>query len=71
MSFTILYIEKTPLYPIKTESSKTPKTKTFPKALTHSYGPKLTILPNFFFRQYKQGKCLLRYFRRKKRLSTL
>ena len=48
MSFRILYIEKTPLQPIKTKSSKTPKSNIFPKALTHSYGPKLAILPNFF-----------------------
>ena len=26
---------------------------------------------NFFFRQYRQGKCLLRYFRTKKLLSSL
>ena len=29
----------------------------------------MAIFPNFFFRQYKPGKCVLRYFRTKKRLS--
>ena len=33
MFFTILYIEKTPLQPIKSKRLKTPKTNIFPKAL--------------------------------------
>ena len=49
MSFTIFYIEKTPLQPIKTKSSKSRKTDIFPKGLTHSFGPKLAIFPTFFF----------------------
>ena len=32
---------------------------------------KMAIFPTFFFRQYRQGKCLLRYSTRKKRLSRL
>ena len=33
----------------------------FPKALTHGFGPKMAILPIFFFKQYKAGKCLLKW----------
>ena len=51
------------------KSSKSRKTDFFPKGLTHSSGPKLAIFPTFFFRQYRAGKCLLRYSRTKKRLS--
>ena len=43
----------------------------FPKGLTHGFGPTMTIFPTFFFRQYRPGKCLLRYSRAKKRLSRL
>ena len=43
----------------------------FPKGLIHRFGPKMTIFPKFFFWQYNPGKCLLRYSRRKKRLSRL
>ena len=68
MSFTIFYIEKTPLQPIKKKSRKT---DIFPKGLTHSFGPKLAIFPTFFFWQYRPGRCLLRYSRTKKRLSTI
>ena len=39
----------------------------FPKRLTHGFGPKLAIFPTALFRQYKPGKCLLRYSRTKKR----
>ena len=41
----------------------------FAKGLTHGFGPKMAIFPTFFFRQYRPGKCLLRYSRTKKRLS--
>ena len=43
----------------------------FSKGLTHGFGPKMTIFPKFFFRQYNPGKCLLRYSRRKKRLPSV
>ena len=66
MSFAIFYKEKTPFQAIKTKSLKSPKTNIFPKALAHSYGPKMAILPNFFFRQYRPAKCLLRYSTKKK-----
>ena len=48
------------------------KNKKFKKSgLTHGFGPKMAIFPTFFFRQYRPGKCLLRYSRAKKRLSRL
>ena len=31
----------------------------------------MAIFPSFYFRQYRPGKCVLRYSRRKKRLSRL
>ena len=66
MSFTIFQNEKTPFQAIKTTSSKSRKIDFFPKGLTHNFGPKMAIFPTFFFRQYKPGKCLLRYSRTKK-----
>ena len=62
---------KMPLYPIKARRSKRGKIDIFPKGLTHDFGPKMAIFPTFFFRQYRQGKRVLRYSRTKKRLSRL
>ena len=61
MSFTIFQNEKTPLQAIKTKSSESRKIDIFPNGLTHSFGPKLAIFKTFFLRQYRPGKCLLRY----------
>ena len=66
ISFSIFYIKKTPLKPIKTNSSKSRKTDIFHEGLTHSLGPKLAIFPTFFFIQYRPGKCLLPDSRTKK-----
>ena len=66
MSFTIFYNEKTPFYAIKTESIKSQKIDIFPNGLTHGFGPKMAIFPTFFLRQYRPGKCLLRYSKTKK-----
>ena len=71
MSFTIFQNEKTPSQAIKTRSLKSRKIEIFPKGLTHGFGPKMAIFATFFFRQYRPGKCLLRYSRTKKRLSRL
>ena len=71
MSFSIVQIEKTPVYAIKTKSPKKRKIGIFPKGLTHGFGPEMAIFRTFLFWQFRQGKCLLRYFRTKKRLSTL
>ena len=65
MSFTILYIEKTPLLTIKTKSSKTPKTNIFPKALTHSFCPKLAILPTCFLGNIGQENVFYDILKRK------
>ena len=72
MCFPIFYNKKTPFYAIKTRSSKSQKIAIFPKGLTHGFGPKMAICPTrFFFREYKQGKCPLRYSGTKKRDSRL
>ena len=71
MSFMIFQNEKTPFQAIKTRSSKSGKIDIFLKGLTHGVGPKMAIIPTFFFSQDRAGKCLLRYSRTKKRLSML
>ena len=55
----------------KNKKLKGRKIDIFPKGLTHGFGPKMPIFPTCFFRQYRQGKCLLRYSRTKKRLFRL
>ena len=67
MSFMIFQNEKTPFQATKTRSSKSQKIDIFPKGLAHGFGPKKAIFPPFFFRQYRPGKCLLRYSKAKKR----
>ena len=47
--YDILHKKKTPLQPMETKSSKSRKTHIFPKGFTHSFGPKFTIFPIFFF----------------------
>ena len=54
-----------------TRRSKSRKFKIFAKWLGHCFGPKLAIFPSFYFRQYRPGKCVLRYCRTRKRLSRL
>ena len=71
MFLKILQNEKTPFQAIKRRSSKSPKLDIYPKGLTHGFGPKVAIFPTFFLRQYRAEKCLLRYSRRKKRLSRV
>ena len=55
----------------KIKSSKSRKIESFPKGLAHGFGLKLAIFPVFYFGQYRPGKCVLGYSRRKKRLSRL
>ena len=55
----------------KKRNSKSRKIDVFPKGLTHGIGPKMAIFPSFHLRQYRPGKCLLRYSKTKKRLSRL
>ena len=65
MNFTIFQNEKMPFQAIKTRNSKNRKIDIFLKVLTDGFGPKMASFPTFFFRQYRPGKCLLRYSRTK------
>ena len=71
MCFIIILNEETPHQTIKTRSSKGRKIGIFPKGLVHRFGQKLVIFPGFYFRENRPEKCVLRYSRRKKRLSRL
>ena len=71
MSFMIFQNEKTPFQAIKTRSSKTRKIDIFPKGLTHGFGAKMAIFPTFVFEEIQARKYLLRYSKKKKRLSRL
>ena len=55
----------------KKGSLKNPKIDIFQKGLTYAFGTKMAIFPTFLFMQFRPGKCLLRYSRTKKRLSSL
>ena len=55
----------------KRRSSKSRKIEIFPKGLALGFGPKVAIIPSFYFKQYRPGKCVLRYSRRRKLLSGL
>ena len=50
---------------------KQSKIDIFQKGLIHGSGPKIAIFPIFFSMQYRPGKCLLWYSRKKKRLFRL
>ena len=63
--------ETMPFQAIKTRSSKSRKIVIFPRGVTHGFGPKMAIFETFVFRQYKPGKCLVRYSKTKKRFSRL
>ena len=71
MFFTIFENEKNAFLGYKKNKIKRPNIDIFPKGLTHGFGAKMAIIPTFFFRQYRPGKCLLRYSRTKKRFSRL
>ena len=51
--------KKTHFQPIKNKS-KSRKIDIFPKGLTYGFGPRMASF-SLFFRQYRPGKCLLRY----------
>ena len=59
MSFMIFESERTSFYDIKAGRLKSKKIKIFPKGLVYGFGPKLAILPSFFFRQSTPRKCVL------------
>ena len=50
----------------KKKKFKQSKSSQFSRRVTDGFGPKMAIIPTSFFRQSSQGKCLLRYSRRKK-----
>ena len=68
MSLTIFKNEKPPFWAIKTRSLKSQKIHIFAKGFTNGFYPKMTITATCFFKQYRQGKCLLRYFTTRKTL---
>ena len=65
VSYEILERKNTFLV-IKRRSSKSRKIDIFPKGLTHDFCQKMAIFPTVFFRQYRPGKCVLIYSRKKK-----
>ena len=52
----------------KNKKLKKSKNGHFSKGANPWFGKKMAVFRNFFFRQYKPGKCLLRYSRTKKAL---
>ena len=62
MSFTIFQNKKKPFQAIKTRSSKSRKIDIFPKGLTHGFGPKMAIFPNFFFQAIQARKMSFTIF---------
>ena len=71
MSFTILYIEKTPLQPIKTKSSKSRKTDIFTEGLTHGFGIKMALFSTFVLSNISQENVFYGILEQKKTLSRL
>ena len=55
----------------KNKKFKKSKNCHFSKGVRHRIGTKMDNFPIFFFRQYSPGKCRLRYFSTKNRLSSL
>ena len=56
---------------IKTRRAKSRKMEFFPNGLVYAFGQKLAIFSNFYFREYRLGKCVLGYSRTKKWLSKV
>ena len=55
----------------KSKTFKKSKHQNFPKGLVHGFSLKWSIFPSFCFREKTPGRCVSRYSRKKKRLSTL
>ena len=66
MSFMILQNGKTFLQGIKTRSSKRGKNDSFPKGLTHGFGPKMAIFATFFFQAINARKMTFMIFQKAK-----
>ena len=65
MPFTIFYNKKPPFEAIKTGSSKSRKIDIFPEGLTHGFGQKMAILPNFFLGNISQENAFYDILERK------
>ena len=52
---------------MKTKTSKSRKIDIFPKGLTHRFGPKMAIFPNFFFQAIQARKMSFTIFQNKKK----
>ena len=59
-------VKRPPFKAIKTTSSKSPKIDIFPKGLTHGFGPKMAIFPNFFFWAIQAKKMFFTIFQNEK-----
>ena len=66
MSFMIFYMEKTPFQALKTRGPKSLKIDISPKGLTHRFGPKMAILPTFFFQAIQARKMSFMIFQNEK-----
>ena len=71
MSYNILEQKKCLFRLQKQEVKKVKKIAIFPKGVVHGFGQKLASFPSFVSGQYNRVKCVLQYFRTKKRLFTL
>ena len=65
-SLTIFQNDKTPFYAIKTKSLESRKIDIFTKGLTHGFGPKMAIFPNFFFQAIQARKMSFTIFQNEK-----
>ena len=80
-SFLVNIVQENVLYDILEQKNaflayqnkkiKKSKFDIFKKGLTHGFGPKMAIFERSLLRQYRQGKCLLRYSSTKKGISML
>ena len=66
MSFMIFSNEKTPFQAIETTISKHRKIDIFLNGLTHSFGPKMAIIPTFFFQAIQARKMSFMLFQNEK-----
>ena len=55
----------------KNKKLKKSKKWDFSKGVSPGFWPKLAIFPIFYFKEYRPGKCILRYSRTKKPLSKI
>ena len=68
MSFMIFQNEKTLFQAIKTKRSNCRKIDIFSKGLTRGFGPKMAIIPSFFFQAIQARKMSFMIFQNEKTL---